>query len=329
MTDEEIAEAVATIQRAGGAKPLTARDPVNLPMIRNWLEAMGDANRAYVDEEAARAAGHDGIVAPPAMIQAWTMRGLHDRHAADDPLGQALDLLTRAGFPAVVATNCDQVYHRYLRLGEPLTMVTRLERVVGPKQTSLGRGWFISTRHTWHCAGEEVATMEFRLFKYLSPGAVAGQTGEAGRAGPRAAAASQPDHAGPEDPRPEHAAAGERLPALRIGATPTFIIAAALATRDFQDVHHDRDAAVALGGKDIFVNILTDTGLVQRYVTDWAGPSARVREISLRLLVPCYAYDTLVFSGAVTNAGDADLTVSVSARGQLGEHLAGTVRLTR
>ena len=70
---------------------------------------------------------------------------------------------------------------------------------------------------------------------------------------------------------------GLALPELVIDVTPTFVISTAIATRDFQDVHHDRDRAVERGGKDIFVNILTTTGLVQRYVTDWAGPQAVVR----------------------------------------------------
>ena len=102
---------------------------------------------------------------------------------------------------------------------------------------------------------------------------------------------------------------GTTLPELRIEATPTFVVSTALATRDFQDVHHDRDPAEARGSKDIFLNILTDTGLVQRYVTDWAGPAARVRSISIRLGVPCYAYDTLVFTGEVVDVDDGDVTV--------------------
>ncbi len=87
------------------------------------------------------------------------------------------------------------------------------------------------------------------------------------------------------------------LPELAIDVTPTFVIASAIATRDFQDVHHDRDRAVERGGRDIFVNILTSTGLVQRYVTDWAGPQALVQQVAIRLGVPCYAGDRLVFSG--------------------------------
>jgi MaoC like domain len=124
-------------------------------------------------------------------------------------------------------------------------------------------------------------------------------------------------------------AVGEQLPPLEITATPTFVVSTAVATRDFQDVHHDRDAAHMRGSKDIFLNILTDTGLVQRYVTDWAGPQARVKKIAIRLGVPAYAYDTLVFSGSVTAVDGEDVTVSVVGRGQLGEHVVGTVTVVR
>jgi hypothetical protein len=120
---------------------------------------------------------------------------------------------------------------------------------------------------------------------------------------------------------------GTVLPEFRIEATPTFVVSTALATRDFQDVHHDRDSAISRGSQDIFLNILTDTGLVQRYVTDWAGPSAKVRAISIRLGVPCYAYDTLVFSGEVLSREGDHVTVSVAGRGRLGDHVTGTVRL--
>ena len=95
------------------------------------------------------------------------------------------------------------------------------------------------------------------------------------------------------------------LPPLVIEVTPTFVIASALATRDFQDVHHDRDRAIAGGAKDIFLNILTTTGLVQRYVAAWAGPEAIFRSISVRLGVPCHAGDTLTFTGEVTAEEEA------------------------
>ncbi|MGC7097869.1 acyl dehydratase [Amycolatopsis lurida] len=109
--------------------------------------------------------------------------------------------------------------------------------------------------------------------------------------------------------------------------TPTFVISTAIATRDFQDVHHDRDAAVNRGSKDIFLNILTDNGLVQRFVSEWAGPEALIRSISIRLGVPCYAYDTLVLSGRVSEQEGDEVVVEVTGRGALGDHLSGTVRV--
>ena len=120
---------------------------------------------------------------------------------------------------------------------------------------------------------------------------------------------------------------GTLLPELEIDVTPTFVIAAAIATRDFQDVHHDRDRAIERGGKDIFVNILTTTGLVQRYVTDWAGPDAFVRQIAIRLGVPCNAGDKLTISGKVIEAGGAERLVEVVGRCRLGDHVTGTVRI--
>ncbi|MFE1596412.1 MaoC family dehydratase [Nocardia sp. NPDC058705] len=124
---------------------------------------------------------------------------------------------------------------------------------------------------------------------------------------------------------PATIAAGTILPELVIHADPTFVISTALATRDFQDVHHDRDKAVERGSSDIFVNILTDTGLVQRFVTDWAGPRVLVRSIALRLGVPLYAGDTLTLSGEVVEVSGSQVTIAVRGRDSLGDHITATV----
>ena len=120
-------------------------------------------------------------------------------------------------------------------------------------------------------------------------------------------------------------AVGDKLPELVIEADPTFVISSALATRDFQDVHHDRDKAIERGSKDIFVNILTDTGLVQRFVTDWAGPSAVIGSIKLRLGVPWYANDTLTLTGEVVAVDGDTVTVSVVGKDSLGDHITAQV----
>ncbi|MFV1356586.1 MaoC family dehydratase [Mycolicibacterium fortuitum] len=121
---------------------------------------------------------------------------------------------------------------------------------------------------------------------------------------------------------------GTKLPELSIYGDPTFIVSTAIATRDYQDVHHDRDKAQAKGSKDIFVNILTDTGLVGRYVTDWAGPNAIVKSIKLRLGVPWYAYDTITFRGEVTAVDGALVTLKVVGSNSLGDHVIATSTLT-
>ncbi|MEV0947493.1 MaoC family dehydratase [Rhodococcus sp. NPDC049939] len=123
-------------------------------------------------------------------------------------------------------------------------------------------------------------------------------------------------------------AVGTTLPELSIKAAPTFVVSAAIATRDFQDVHHDRDLAQQRGSKDIFANILTDTGLVQRFVTEWAGPRAVLKSIALRLGVPWYAYDTLTLSGTVTSVDDDGvITLDIVGRNGLGNHITSTVTL--
>jgi uncharacterized protein len=468
-----IREAATRVAAAGESRPRPAPDPVNLPMIRHWLQAMGDANPAYTDAEIAARSVHGGLVAPPAMAQVWTMRGLRPPDDADasDPLGAMTAVLDEAGFTSVVATNSEQEYYRYLRHGEQLTVRTSLDAVTGPKRTALGEGWFVTTRSTWYVDAEPVASMLFRVLKFrpVPAKALAGDVlrpavsrdteffwagtarhelriqrcGECGvlrhPPGPTclACGGAKPDYVvaagtgeiysyvvhhhppvpgrqvpfvvalvqlpegvrmvgelldiSPErvrigmpvrtgfvqideeltlpawreaedeaslresdrsDTPPEASAllagapsarriagapsarrtareAGKQsiLPELVLDVTPTLVISTALSTRDFQDVHHDRDRAVRRGGKDIFLNILTTTGLVQRYVTDWAGPDALVRAIAIRLGVPCYAGDTLTFSGKAVHGDAGECVVEVVGRCGLGDHVTGTVRL--
>jgi hypothetical protein len=167
MTDTNgIKQKVAEITATVVAKPRAARDPVNQPTINNWVEALGDRNPIYTDEAAARAAGHPGIVAPPAMIQVWTMFGLGGERPTDDPMGPMMELFDGAGYVGVVATNCEQTYHRYLRPGEEVSIASEMRDVVGPKQTALGEGWFINQHITWRVGDEDVAEMEWRILKF-------------------------------------------------------------------------------------------------------------------------------------------------------------------
>ncbi|WP_033296031.1 bifunctional MaoC family dehydratase N-terminal/OB-fold nucleic acid binding domain-containing protein [Amycolatopsis jejuensis] len=157
-----IEEAAAKIAAQGESAPRFARDPVNQAMVHNWVEAMGDRNPVYCDPGFAAGSVHKGLVAPPAMVQVWTMGGRAD----DDPLGAMMTVLDEAGFTSVVATNSEQTYHRYLRPGERVAATTVLEDVTGPKRTALGEGWFVTTRTKWSVDGELVADMVFRVLKF-------------------------------------------------------------------------------------------------------------------------------------------------------------------
>ena len=469
LAAERVRTAAERIMALGDSAPRLGRDPVNLPMIENWVEAIGDDNPVYVDPDAGAASVHGELVAPPAMTQVWTMAGQRPTVDRGDPMSQIVQVLEEAGYTSVVATNADHVFRRYLRLGERPALRIRLAGLTGPKRTALGEGWFFTTRHTWYSGDEIVATMDFRILKFRPADAGRGQSGPRPPGDPHDGTARRPvispdtrffwdglaagelriqrcgacgalrhppgpmcptcgsAQAGyvvaagtgtvfsyvvhhhppvpgkrlplvialveldegvrvvgempgvqPDDARvglpvrieflrvddaltlpawlptergvrgvapPVSTARGvpkvahparteclgpglEELPTMTVHATPTFVIASALATRDFTPVHHDRDLAVANGGKDIFLNILTDTGLVQRFLTHWAGAQALVREISVRLGVPCYAGDTLTFSGQVTartRGPDGDrCAVRVAGRCSLGDHIVAT-----
>ena len=108
---------------------------------------------------------------------------------------------------------------------------------------------------------------------------------------------------------------GDDLPELIIPLTRTLIVSTALASRDYQDVHHDPVLAVERGSKDIFMNILSTNGLVGRYVTDWSGPGAVLTDVNIRLGAPNYPDDTMTMSGSVTAKDDRSVpTAGVVSR---------------
>ncbi|GGV01591.1 DNA-binding protein [Streptomyces filipinensis] len=133
------------------------KDPVNAPMIRHWCEAMGDTNPAY--------SGPDAI-APPTMLQAWTMGGLSGHEGRTGAYDELLSLLDTSGCTAVVATDCEQEYLRPLRPGDRVTFDSVIESVSGRKTTKLGTGYFVTTRTDVRVEGELVGTHRFRILKY-------------------------------------------------------------------------------------------------------------------------------------------------------------------
>jgi hypothetical protein len=122
-------------------------------------------------------------------------------------------------------------------------------------------------------------------------------------------------------------AVGDVLPDLVIEASVRNIVATAIASRDYQDVHHDVASAQERGSKTIFTNILTSNGYVLKYVTDHFGPLAVVKASKIRLGVPNYAGDTMTMTGSVTAVDGNRVDVSVRGTNSLGDHVTGTVTL--
>jgi acyl dehydratase len=122
-------------------------------------------------------------------------------------------------------------------------------------------------------------------------------------------------------------AVGDVIPEWSLPITPTTIVSTAIATRDWQDVHHDRDVAQAAGSKDIFMNILTSNALCEKYVADWAGHDVELKGIAIRLGAPAHPYDTMTFSGTVESIEDGIATISVVGKVSLGDHVTGTVKV--
>jgi uncharacterized OB-fold protein len=144
------------IKELGETQRRLARDPVSQPIINAWLDAIEETDPRFTQG-----------VAPPAMAQVWTMPGLRGTRGAEDPLSQAMEMLDAAGFKSVLGTNCDQTYERYLRVGEQVSVTTQLVDVAGPKQTGVGEGYFVTTRNVWRVDDEVVATMQFRVLKFV------------------------------------------------------------------------------------------------------------------------------------------------------------------
>ena len=126
-------------------------------------------------------------------------------------------------------------------------------------------------------------------------------------------------------PRAADVNVGDELPALPIPLTRTVIVATAIASRDYQDVHHDPGLAQERGSPDIFMNILSTNGFVGRFITDWAGPDAVLRSVKIRLGAPNHPGDTMVVSGTVTKKDGNVVEVALQGSNRIGDHVTGTV----
>jgi acyl dehydratase len=336
----------AAVARAEG-RDMQVAYAVNEAMIGLWTDALMDDNPVYVDEAAARATGRPGVIAPPTMIQAWSMPKLSRmaRAARDVPGfapylrgaegapadpgdggGEIYRILAERGYSNSAAVSSRQVYHREMQPGERVRCVATVEAVSALKRTAMGFGHFVTTRLDYSDQeGRSVATQHWTVLRFREPTAAeqAGARARAGEAAKPASPAEKPaDSGAPLSGRPE---AGQATPPIVFPITPIFVIATALATHDFYAIHHDVDWARGIGQPGIFTNILTTTGLVGGVMTRWGGPAVRLRSTDLRLFTPNYPGDALTLQGRVTAVDGETVTMAVSGSNRLGTHVEAVV----
>ncbi len=184
MSDDQADSLRARLEEYVGkplGAPAVAPDEVNRPMIRHWVDALDDRNPVYLDDELAATTRFGGIVAPPAMLQTWTMgrpriQGIAERGGAPDDMGSdnPIAALDESGYVGTVATNSELEFKRYLRLGDHLRTSTELESISDRKTTSLGQGYFVTWVTTYTNDRDEVVGRQvFRILKFdpATPGA--------------------------------------------------------------------------------------------------------------------------------------------------------------
>lgn len=277
---------------------VTASAPVNAWAIRNWCHVMGINNPLY-----AKPAKELGVqVAPPAMLQLWTVLELqHHEHGVNRTLRQAF---TEAGYTAIVATNYDLQSFKLACVGDLITTKVSLDSISPHKVTPLGEGCFATEYHEWfNQDGDKLGDLKIRCF-YFRPQARSGNA-------TAKSAGITPDTAQPGN-------------GLAIHVDSTLVIAGAIVGNDYELVHHDRDLARAQGLPDIIMNIATSAAMAFRFASQ-CEPTGVLSALSMRLGVPCCPGDVLHISGECSAEVGAERTYTIVGRNQLGDHLKGSL----
>ena len=303
----KIEELIDTLRHAP-AETVTAWDPVNAPMVRQWCEVIGRDNPLYLDEEAARRGPYGALVAPAAMLYTWTMLGYLGVYPNGHPM-DAPQNFSAAGYAGVVATNFEYIFDRCPHMGEVITRSLSSPNISDLKKTKLGEGYFqtrsaVFTGEGGRRVGEVRATAF--MFKPLDTDA---------QSQPRSPVKI-------ELPKED-----QSYPPVAIDITTSLIVASSIATRDYQGVHHDRDAARRGGAKDIYLSVLATIGQVQRSIEAWYGPNIKLESVNLRLLSQCYPGDCLTFKN-ISSTISADGCLNIKVRGDLRESVYADVSVT-
>ncbi|CAA0106838.1 Uncharacterised protein [Halioglobus japonicus] len=317
--------------------PYLSHNPVSATQIWQWCSAMGDQNPSY----------HvgDKQIAPPAMMQMWTMRDINDRYAPGSTEAlpyQVFEDMRALGYPANVAVSYDISFHHYLRVGERAQHFTTVVNISDKKTTRLGTGYFVTERVEYLTTDNLLfAEALITYYQYQpatgeqpdSPANVTSAQQASGSAQANTGDASQGQgwRTDFSDIDPANLSIGDPLPELRVPITHRLIVGGAIATQDFIPVHHNLPAAQAAGMPDIFMNILTTSGLTARYLSDWAGAGSRLRQLKFNLMAPNFPGDVMVMEGQLVDieAGpnEASVKVAFGGRNRQGYHTSGTATL--
>ena len=300
----DLPAALAELPHVGDPATRSAEIAVSDHAIRTWCAALGDDNPVYRNQTAAVAAGHDGVIAPPAMLQTWTMPiGAAARKAMPTLHTQVRQLSADNGFTAVVATDYEQQYLRPIRPGDMLTERSWIESISPRKTTALGPGHFVTIAFEFRNQhNEPVGEMRSRTM-YFTP---------------------HPTRPSPGRADDSHEPSGIVLPDQTIPLTRTGIITGALASNDHEPVHHDHDVAHRQGLDDIIASIVTTAGLITRYVSSVTEPATEFRRLSLRLARPAFPGDVLTLSGNAKHT-TTGMAIQVDGRHHRGTHVRANV----
>ncbi len=251
-------------------------------MVRHWCDVMGIDDRPYLTTN----------FAPEAMLHSWTMPG----YSGVFPGGKSVDLLRDAatefgqrGFRGNFAVHLQQTYHRPLKFGEQLQRIVRLDAISPQKSTAAGDGHFITELGEVFSNDEKVGSTRLTLLAF----------------------APRQQISKPAEGQSDTQANAEAKTLFSIPLDTRFIVAASIATRDFEDVHTDPERARGKGGKHVYVNIMTTLALVQRAAEQLLGRRTTLTEIDLRLLSPAYSGDAMTLSGIKTGPDQAEVVVEL------------------
>jgi len=314
--------------------PYRSFNPVSRVQVWQWCSAMGDRNPLYLDDAYRSRAGFDRVVAPPAMMQMWTMRDVNFEYApgtVDSSSPRVFDVLGANGFPGIVAVSYDIQFHRLLLESDRAHHYSTIVTISPLKQTALGEGHFVTERAEYldqHEALFAEALITYFVYRPKGGNSAAATSALPTVDVPAEGARWRTDFA---DLAFDALREGDALPELVIPITHRLIVSCALATQDFMDVHHNAPAAQAAAMPDIFMNILTTNGLCARYLSDWAGPGSRLKRINFKLVAPNVPGDTMVMQGRVVKlervASEHLATVDFAGRNSRGFHVTGSATL--